>query len=356
MRIVFALPGSGDAPVGGFKVVYEYAGGLAERGHEVSVLHPARLAIDASLPERARGMARFLRFRSSGRYDPRQWFAMDPRVHVAWIPSLEARHVPDADAVVATAWQTAEWVARYPARAGRKYYLIQHLETWSGPESRVLGTWTLPLRKIVIARWLEEVAARLGESATYIPNGLDLAEFGMDVLPESRRPRSVLMMFHHLAWKGSGEGLSALHALREEFPDLSLHLFGVPDAPDLPSWATYHRRPSRTELRRLYNEAAVFLSPSHTEGWALPPAEAMLCGAALAATDIGGHADYAKHEDTALLSPPERPDLLAQNVRRFFLEPELRVRLARQGAEWVRQFTWPRALDRFETELRADSR
>ena len=257
--------------------------------------------------------------------------------------------------MVATAWQTAEWVARYPSRKGRKYYLIQHLETWSGPESRVLATWTLPLRKIVIARWLEDVAAGLGQKAAYIPNGLDLTEFGMDAAPESRHPRTLLMMFHHLPWKGSAEGLAAVSRLHEEFPDVILHLFGVPEPPpDLPAWAVYHRRPSRTELRRLYNEAAVFLSPSRTEGWGLPSAEAMLCGAALAATDIGGHAEFARHEDTALLSPPERPDLLAANVRRYFLEPELRIRLAHRGAAWVRQFTWSKALDRFEAELRRE--
>ncbi|HET9233281.1 MAG TPA: glycosyltransferase family 4 protein [Candidatus Eisenbacteria bacterium] len=356
MRIVFALPGSGDAPVGGFKVVYAYAGGLAERGHEVSVLHPARLNFDASFADRTRGMARYLRLRATGQYDPRSWFSMHPRVRVSWVPSLDARHVPDADVVVATAWQTAEWVVRYPSRTGRKYYLIQSLETWSGPESRVLATWTLPLRKIVIARWLENVATRLGQDAVYIPNGLDLTEFGVDVLPESRDPRSVLMMFHHLPVKGSGDGLAAMRSLREEFPDLSLHLFGVPEPPsDLPAWAIYHRQPRRSELRRLYNEAAVFLSPSRTEGWALPPAEAMLCGAALAATDIGGHADYATHEDTALLSPPERPDLLAANIERYFLEPELRIRLAHRGAAWVREFTWPKALDRFEAELQRDA-
>ena len=43
MKISFLLPFSGHKPVGGFKVAYEYANGLARRGHEVTVFHaPAR--------------------------------------------------------------------------------------------------------------------------------------------------------------------------------------------------------------------------------------------------------------------------------------------------------------------------
>jgi len=352
MRIVFALPGSGDAPVGGFKVVYHYANGLAERGHDVTVLHPARLLKNASKPERARGMARYLRIKALGTHHPGHWFSMYPQVRLAWVPSLHPRYVPRADVAIATAWQTAEWVAGYPDDKGRKFYLIQGLETWSGPESRVLHTWSFPMRKIVIASWLKDVATRLGQESVYIPNGLDFAEFGIDTPPENRNPRSLLMLYHHAPWKGSVFGLRAAARLREEFPDLAFHVFGVPARPsELPEWVVYHERPSRPALRALYNECAVFLSPSLSEGWALPPAEAMSSGAALVATDIGGHADYAMHEHTALLSPPENPEHLAASVRRLFLNPEERARLAREGAAFVSRFTWPVAIERLERAL-----
>lgn len=352
MRIVFVLPGSGQTPVGGFKVVYEYAGGLAARGHTVSVVHPARLSASPSPTMRARGAARYLRMRWTNRYGPRGWFRMNPKVRLLWKPSLHHRHVPDADAIVATAWQTAEWVAAYPRQKGDKLYLIQHLEDWSGPRSRVLSTWKLPLRKIVISRWLHDIAVGLGESATYIPNGLDFNAFGMDVPPEDRSPQSLLMMYHTYAWKGSQDGLEAFRRLEKEVSGLSLTMFGVPARPsDLSDAVTYHREPVQSQLRDLYNRAAIFLAPSHSEGWPLPPAEAMMSGAALVATDIGGHLEYAIHGENALLNPPERPDLLAQNVRRLIEDDELRVRLARTGHAHVGQFTWDRALDRFEEVL-----
>lgn len=39
MKIVFALPSRDIGPIGGYKIVYEYANRLAERGHEVTIAY-----------------------------------------------------------------------------------------------------------------------------------------------------------------------------------------------------------------------------------------------------------------------------------------------------------------------------
>jgi glycosyltransferase involved in cell wall biosynthesis len=322
------------------------------RGHDVTVVHVAQVNADLPIGMRVRCAFGYLRRQWTGAYLPHSWFKIHPLVRLVWNRTLHVRHIPDGDVIVATAWQTAEQMAAYPAAKGRKLYLIQGLETWSGSEARVLATWRLPFTKIVIARWLLRLANELGENAIYIPNGLDFTALGVDVPPDQRMPRSLLMLYHHADWKGSLDGLAAVDRLKGEFPDLSLTLFGVSPRPrDLPDWVTYLRRPSPRQLRALYNGAAIFLSPSRSEGWALPPAEAMSCGAALVATEIGGHLDYAIPGETALLSPPGRPELLADKVQCLLLDPSLRVRLAQAGNSYVRQFTWQRALDCFETAL-----
>src|SRR5205085_9620151 len=113
---------------------------------------------------------------------------IDPRVQMHYVPTLHPRHVPDADAVVATAWRTAESVARYPAPKGEKFYLVQHHETWDGPAGRVDATFGLQLRKIVIARWLEDLAVAMGSSAFRLPGAIDQSAFGLS-RPMSGRPR-----------------------------------------------------------------------------------------------------------------------------------------------------------------------
>ena len=349
MRVTFVLPGAGSVPVGGFKVVYEYANRLAERGHTVSVVHTAQPDRQASRGERLKKGVRFAQRKLDQSYRP-DWFELRPNVALLWRATPAAHGVPDADAVVATAWQTAEWVADYPAVKGKKLYLIQHYETWSGPKERVDATFRLGMHNLVIARWLEEPVRAQGADAAYLPNGLDFTAFGLDKPPEDREMH--VMFYHGADWKGSADGIRALQAVKTQVPELKATLFGVPSAPaGLPSWIRYEQTPSPERLRGLYNDSAVFLATSWTEGWGLPGCEALLCGCALAATDVGGHREYAVNGKTALLSPPKDPAALAQNVSRLLKDESLRLRLADMGHAYVQRFTWEAAVARLEREL-----
>jgi glycosyltransferase involved in cell wall biosynthesis len=357
MRISFILPFSGHQPVGGFKVAYEYANGLAARGHEVTVFHSPARRLGETTPKclarqtvvyagKALGMA--------GGYRPDRWFRIDPRVRLAWRPSLHYRWLPPADAVVATSWETAEWMALYPQDRGRKFYLIQHHEsTFPGADpERAMATWKMPFNKIVIARWLVELAETIGEKCTYIPNGLDFSNFNLDIPVDLRDPLRLMMLYHHLIWKGSRDGLEAIYRVKREVPGLKVSLFGVPLKPnDLPEWIDYQQNPPQEELRRLYNEAAIFVGPSWAEGWPLPPAEAAQCGAALCLTDIGGHREYGIDGETALLTPPREPEALAKSILKLVACNGERLRLALRGHEFIRQFTWERAVTSMEKNL-----
>ena len=355
LKITFTLPGAGSHPVGGYKVIYEYANHLCARGHRVTVVHPARLHTDVSWVKLGKSTVRYLQRKAEGSYRPDNWFNIDNGVSLLWSWSLNDKYIPDADIVIATSWETAEWVNRYPEAKGKHFYLAQGLETWSGAEKRVLATWKMPFKKIVIAKWLKEIADDLGEEAIYIQNGLNFNAFGLDASPEVRNQTRILMLHHRLDLKGSADGLAALNIVKRELPDLRATLFGVSAAPSkLPDWIEYHRRPSQPKLRELYNHAAIFLSPSWSEGWPLPPAEAMMCGAALVATDIGGHKEYATHEETALLSPPKDAKSLAENLLRLIRNPEFRIKLAQQGNAYIQRFTWKNAVDRFEAALLQD--
>lgn len=355
LKITFILPGAGYAPVGGYKVVYEYANHLWQRGHQVAVVHPAYVQKRSGPKEIARSMARYVYRKTIAGYTPERWFDVNPTVRLLWVPFPSARYIPDGDAVIATAWQTAEWVADLPPSKGSKVSLIQGLETWYGLTDRVFATWRFPWRRFAISQWLIDVAKELGEEVQYLPNGLDFQRFVLTNPPENRKASTILMLYHWSESKGSAEGLKALSIVHEQIPELRVTLFGTPHEPaNLPSWIQYHRLPQQTFLCELYNANAIFVTPSWTEGWALPPAEAMMCGAALAATDIGGHRDYGIHGETALLSPPKNPELLAANILRLVKDDALRKKLAYAGYNYIQQFTWERSVEQLETVLLKD--
>ena len=349
MRVTFLLPLAGTHPIGGFKVTYEYANYLVKKGHEVSIVHPAVFRIDKPLhrmrlKQALRTVLDFIWLKATGGFKPTSWFAMEWGVAMLWVPSLAARYVPDGDVVVATSWETAEWITEYPAKKGKKFYLIQHLETWSGPEERVMATWKAPLEKIVIAGWLERIAEGVGQTAHLIHNGLDFKRFGLTTPQDARDPNELLMIYHSNDWKGTADGMAAFEIARRQVPELRLTLFGLTQPQEaLPQGMEFHLNPPQEKLRELYNRASIFLSPSWTEGFPLPPAEALQCGAALVSTDIDGTAMYAIHERTALLSPIKDPEAMAVNILRMVRDQELRLRLAREGHRLIQQFTWEQA-------------
>lgn len=356
MRVTFILPNHSPVPVGGFAIVYEYANGLASRGHEARVVHPYALQrVDGLTDEWRR--ARWLWARRRQGHEAVPWFPVGPRVRLLFVSDLRERRIPPADAVVATAWWTAPIVHGYHEDRGAKVYLLQQYETWwdASPEE-IDATWRLPLHKVAIARWLAELSSQFGEShrTTYIPNGVDTGRYRI-VVPIEHRPRHrVAMLFHPGVWKGVADGLEAASSVREEVPELELVVFGTDPRPALlPRWVSYRQNPYGNELVQLYNSCAVFLHPSWSEGSPLPPAEAMACGCALVAAANPGVCDYAVDGVNAVLAPVRQPPVLADALRRVIQDDELRQDLARSGRADMEARPWSECIDRFEEVIGA---
>ena len=359
MRVTFLLPCHSSKPIGGVRVAYQYANGLAARGHTVTVVHAALMEPWQYLrPLRLREprvVARGLLELGAGRPGGPRWQSVDPRVRLRYVPSLSPRHVPEGDAVVATSWRTAESLLRYPEAKGVGHYLLQHYEVWDGAKDRVDATWRSPLHKVAIAEWLVDVGRSLGaDDIVRIPNGLDHERFRVTRPLDGRPPRAA-MLWSPAPLKGGADGIRALVRAREAVPALEAVLFGVRPRPrDLPEWIEYVQDPPQeTLVEEIYNRSSVYLCPSRGEGWHLPPAEAMACGSAVVSTAIGGVRDYAVAGETALLAPVGDSTALADAVVRLSRDEALRATLARAGNRLVRTFTWDRSVAAFEDRLRA---
>src|SRR5690606_17869924 len=241
---------------------------------------------------------------------------------------------------------TAEAALALPASKGARYHLIQGYEVWNGAEDRVHAVWRAPLHKIFIARWLLDRALELGvepAGTTLIPNAVDLDVFTLRRPIETRTAR-VAMLYASHEYKGGSLGLEMLARAKERVPSLSAVLFGLERAPPLPPWIRYIRNASAQQLAAdVYNTSAVYLCPSLSEGWHLPPAEALACGCALVSSDIGGVLDYAVAGETALLYPPGDIERGADALVRVLQDADVRTALARRGHERIVSFSWERS-------------
>ena len=348
MKITFVLPNYGNQPVGGHKVVYEYANHLVLNGHEVTIVYLWNrlmlllLRFPLTLFLRLAWPAARLAYKS--KKPEISWYSLHSDVKLLKATDLEPSHVPDADAIFATAWQTASMVSECPSEKGAKFYLVQDFPPWQGEKHELEQTWRLPLKKICISSWLAELVTQAGvpkEDVAVIPDAIDHDRFRV-INSVRGRGKRVAMLYSSRTYKRSQLGLSVLLKCRDAVPDLEVSLFGPleqrPATP--PSWSEYYGSVRESELVRLYNAASIYLCSSAAEGFALPPAEAMACGCAVATTDCGGNRDYAEHEKTALVSDPDDFESLVNNVLRLLSDEELRVKIALAGRDRIAEFTW----------------
>jgi glycosyltransferase involved in cell wall biosynthesis len=351
--IAFVLSGSAEKPVGGFKVVYEYANRLARKGWTVRVIHPFDLRpTKQPLVKKIIHLARFMKCLILKTYLPTSWFKIDPGVRMLWVPSLSEFFIPRSEFIVACPVQSASFVNSYPTNRGKKFYFIQHFEDWEMPKDEAIRTWKFPLRKIVIAKWLAEIAQGLGEESVYIPNGLDFSFF-KNLKPFGSRPlKSIMFMSHAHAFKGTCYALEALKILKRKYPDIVARTFSLyPKAENFPDFIEYFLGPSQDKLRDLYNASAIFLSPSLAEGWPLPPAEAMMCGCVVVATDIGGHREYIEDGTNGLFCKPRSADSIVEAIEKVFCNPNLASKISEAAPASLQRFDWDSRVELFEQAL-----
>ena len=92
------------------------------------------------------------------------------------------------------------------------------------------------------------------------------------------------------------------------------------------------------ELVRLVAGARAVLYPSLAEGFGLPVLEAMAAGKPVLTSNVEPLASLAG--GAALLLDPADEEALAEGLRRIVSDADLRGRLARDGPERARGYTW----------------
>ena len=274
-----------------------------------------------------------------------RWFLLNPAVDSRIVDEITDAFVPDGDIVFSTWWQMTHAIAKLSSSKGIPVNLVQDYEIWGGQEEQVLASYRLPVHHAAIATWLQDLVTKeAGRPVQLLPNAIDLEKFQVQLPIADRTTHSVIALYSQEERKGTSYAIEVAEKLKQQYPDLQWTFFGVYPRPNqLPSWIQYHRKPAN--LPALYNQHAIFCSSSLGEGWALPPAEAMACGCAVVCTAIGGHADYAIDEQTALLAPVKNAEALVQQISSLFDQPSKRLALAKQGREnLLRNFNWTRSI------------
>lgn len=147
----------------------------------------------------------------------------------------------------------------------------------------------------------------------------------------------------------------------ERLADLRLVLFGaegqsaaIAAGLAVPPNVLFAGRVSDGELRALTENALCYAMPSRTEGFGLPPLEAMLTGCPAVVSTGGALPEVCG--DAALYADPDRPAEWIGAIRAVADDPELRARHVALGRLRAAHFTWARAGDALMDVLREVAR
>ena len=108
-------------------------------------------------------------------------------------------------------------------------------------------------------------------------------------------------------------------------------------------------RVSDAELRALYEGAMALVFPSLTEGFGLPPIEAMLCGCPVVATTGGAVPEVCG--DAVLSVDPNDVEGWTAAMERIAANPDLREDLATKGRAQASRFSWAASAAALATAL-----
>ena len=186
--------------------------------------------------------------------------------------------IADADAVIATSWQTAYPV--FNARcSGRRCYFVQDFEAdfhAAGSLSELArNTYRMGLHAITAGPWLaERLRAEFGMTADAFPFGSDGDVYSRTAA--AARPGVAFYARPEVARRGFEMGVMALELFASRNPDVEIHLYGQQiDA--LGFRVHNHGRASPRELNALYNRCRAGLSLSLTNT-SLVPHEMLAAG------------------------------------------------------------------------------
>jgi glycosyltransferase involved in cell wall biosynthesis len=357
MRITFVLPVVDSS--GGIRVVANHAAWLIKRGHQVTLVSvpPA----PPSLRDRVRVLVREHRI-----------LPLVPKP-VSHLSGLKAVHrviersrpiddadLPDADVVVATWWETAEWVARLSPSKGRKAYFVQGHECFEHtPHDRVQATYRSPLCKITIAQWLVDLMReRYGDpTSILVPNAVDHAVFDSPARDKQAIP-TVGVMYSDVGCKGCDVALRAVAIARETIPSLRLRSFGHALWPRLPLPADtdFTAEPTTEQLCRTYSACDAWLFSSREDGFGLPILEAMACHTPVIGTPAGAAPELLA-DGVGVLVPPDDPESMARAIVDVCrMENAAWRRLSEAAYARAAQYGWEPVSAKFEAALTAIAR
>ena len=249
------------------------------------------------------------------------------------VPALRAAHRRDIPVVyeVRAFWEDAAVDHGTTTEDSMRYRLSKSLDTYAFKHVDAITCICEGLRSDIVSRGIP------AEKVTVIPNAVDIEKFPLGNLPDEALKAGLRLAGARVlgfigsfyAYEGLDLLLQALPNILTQLPDVRLLLVGGgPQEANLKQQATnlgiadkvvFTGRVPHSEVNRYYDLVDLLVYPRHSMRLTelvtpLKPLEAMAQGRLFVASDVGGHKELIRHNETGWLFKADDVNALTQSV------------------------------------------
>lgn len=340
--------------VGGIRVILEYAFRLQRMGHEVNIFYRL-FAYDF---RKGKGIFYFIK---------RMYWSVAVLLktesersrfnirfkNVKLLPKINNLWVPDADAIIASEWPVAFDIYKLKRSKGDKYYLLQGNETHFSDNEFVEKALRLPMKKIVVSGYLQQLLKKkYGIDSLIVNNAVDFNFFNNPNKEFDHFQKQIIFIDSPAEVKRISDIIEAIEMLHKMNPKIKIVAFGSKRSKLIPPYVKYFEDPDDEKIKDIYCSSDIFIGASREEGFYLAPAEAMACKCAVIVTKVGAVEDFSEHMKSAVHISPFRPVEIFNSVQMLLDKPELLKKISIAGYEVVRsKLNWENSVTQFVSIL-----
>jgi PEP-CTERM/exosortase A-associated glycosyltransferase len=262
-------------------------------------------------------------------------------------------------------WEDAAVDHGTAREGGLRYRLSRGLETWALRRADAVTTICEGLRGDIVARGIAP------EKVTVIPNAVDINEFSAGGVPDPELRRqlgldgALVLGFigSFYAYEGLAVLLRALPQMLAQNPSIRVLLIGggyqeaelkrLAAELGVGNQVIFTGRIPHGEVGRYYDLIDVLIYPRLSMRLTelvtpLKPLEAMAQGRLLAASDVGGHRELIRADETGVLFKAGDSESLATTVLKLLSEPQRWPKLRAAGRHFVEtERNWAHSVARY---------
>lgn len=348
-EIFFVLPQFLNYPIGGYKIVFEYANKLCQDNFKVKILFLNSNALKKyKIPQWSKKLIMQYRTKKGPK-----WFNLNEKIQCISVFNDKANmNKENPNIVIATDSTTTTFVNKF-FNSSKKFYFIQGYETWNMSKNELYETYNLGFTNITVSNWLKKIVDSHSKTPSKcVNNPIDLNVYREIIPVNGRKGIKIGMLYSDSPNKGSKYVIKALLQVKKYVPNLKVVMFGTSDIPkNLPDWFSYYKDATQEQTVNIYNNIKIFVSGSINEGFGLTGLEAMACGATLISNDYAAVHEYAVNNSNSILVKIKDTNKLADTIIQLLDNDKYRIKLAKAGLKSVKKFSWSKSYTKFKNIL-----